>query len=415
MKVNSDIELPSISNQHLVYDQVLVHHDASAGVNQQWHVQAWSDTGGLLDVYITWGRVGGIQRRIRKCADRTWVERAIRQKQQIGYLVIPTQHTKIVPVVASSATREVIALHATLLKESNHALDAYLDIPIHAITPDHLAAAYNLLCTIQPLALQWQHQATVALYRTLFTLTEQFYTAVPTTMSRSVSSSPKRLVDSLCRPDALASHAEKLLQLDVEVRQNLVSSQSHNIPYALGAHVQEIDANSSMYERICSWIASTSIHGYRIEPQHVFEVHLAAERQRYRTNTRGTSYRMMLFHGAHSALMRSILTRGLICPLAAQNGRMFGNGMYFADVSSKAANYCDALLDATPLILLLCEVAIGTSYVAPYAQHFSHAPTEYDSVAGIAGQTLGLQCNEYVVYEQAQQTIRYLITFDIAS
>ena len=38
---------------------------------------------------------------------------------------------------------------------------------------------------------------------------------------------------------------------------------------------------------------------------------------------------------------------------------MFGKGVYFADMSSKSANYCFANRDNNTGILLLCEVALG--------------------------------------------------------
>lgn len=38
---------------------------------------------------------------------------------------------------------------------------------------------------------------------------------------------------------------------------------------------------------------------------------------------------------------------------------MFGKGVYFADMSSKSANYCFTSRENSTGILLLCEVALG--------------------------------------------------------
>lgn len=46
-------------------------------------------------------------------------------------------------------------------------------------------------------------------------------------------------------------------------------------------------------------------------------------------------------------------------PEAPVTGYMFGKGVYFADMSSKSANYCCTSRDSSTGILLLCEVALG--------------------------------------------------------
>lgn len=40
-------------------------------------------------------------------------------------------------------------------------------------------------------------------------------------------------------------------------------------------------------------------------------------------------------------------------------GHMFGKGIYFADMSSKSAQYCDAEYSDHTALLLLCEVELG--------------------------------------------------------
>ncbi len=40
-------------------------------------------------------------------------------------------------------------------------------------------------------------------------------------------------------------------------------------------------------------------------------------------------------------------------------GYMFGKGVYFADMSSKSANYCFPTREASQGCMLLCEVALG--------------------------------------------------------
>ncbi len=69
----------------------------------------------------------------------------------------------------------------------------------------------------------------------------------------------------------------------------------------------------------------------------------------------------LLWHGSRISNYVGILSEGLRIapPEAPMTGYMFGKGIYFADVVSKAANYCHAKVDSNEGILLLCEVALG--------------------------------------------------------
>ena len=57
---------------------------------------------------------------------------------------------------------------------------------------------------------------------------------------------------------------------------------------------------------------------------------------------RATSNRQLLWHGSRLTNWVGILSQGLRIapPEAPVTGYMFGKGVYFADMSSKSANYC---------------------------------------------------------------------------
>lgn len=71
--------------------------------------------------------------------------------------------------------------------------------------------------------------------------------------------------------------------------------------------------------------------------------------------------RMLLFHGSRLSNWAGILSQGLRIapPEAPVSGYMFGKGVYFADMSSKSANYCFTSRSEPDGLLLLCEVALG--------------------------------------------------------
>lgn len=115
-------------------------------------------------------------------------------------------------------------------------------------------------------------------------------------------------------------------------------------------------------------------------------------------------------------------------------GYMFGKGIYFADVVSKAANYCLTTRINDVGLMLLCEVALGQTqdlYFGnaqlagiPNEQQQSVRgcgstfPTTYSLINGVhvASDNLcraqfptALHYNEFVVYDPAQVQIKYLL------
>ena len=116
---------------------------------------------------------------------------------------------------------------------------------------------------------------------------------------------------------------------------------------------------------------------------------------------------------------------------------MFGKGVYFADMSSKSANYCCTSPDHPTGILLLCEVALGDMNEKMHSDFYANnLPKGKNSTKGV-GRTApnpknakklddgvvipmgpgekvnisgaNLQYNEYIVYDVAQIRIRYLL------
>lgn len=116
---------------------------------------------------------------------------------------------------------------------------------------------------------------------------------------------------------------------------------------------------------------------------------------------------------------------------------MFGKGVYFADMSSKSANYCFTNRENNTGILLLCEVAIGTPNLLRHADYLASnlpdgkhstkgcgrtAPKEsnYQNLDGVTvpmgpGENIDIEggssllYNEYIVYKIEQIRIRYLL------
>ncbi|KAH1474996.1 hypothetical protein KXX26_004455 [Aspergillus fumigatus] len=172
------------------------------------------------------------------------------------------------------------------------------------------------------------------------------------------------------------------------------------------------------------------------------------ELEAYLNNSRRTIFdsanRRLLWHGSRSTNFGGILSQGLRIapPEAPVSGYMFGKGVYFADMSSKSANYCVPYNSANMGLLLLCDVELGNPMLEQFRANFN-AGTDAKAQGKIAtlgkGRTIpagwkdagclhpalsGVQMpdvskstmsdngsllyNEYIVYDVAQIRQRYL-------
>jgi hypothetical protein len=89
----------------------------------------------------------------------------------------------------------------------------------------------------------------------------------------------------------------------------------------LNAKVESLDANTEMYKLISTYVQNTSVHGFKLSILDIFKVEREGEAERYK-KIKKLPNRQLLWHGS----------RG-----------MFGRGIYFADMVSKSANYCQAI------------------------------------------------------------------------
>ena len=146
---------------------------------------------------------------------------------------------------------------------------------------------------------------------------------------------------------------------------------------------------------------------------------------------------MLLWHGSRLTNWAGILLQGLrIAPTEAPvRAYMFGKEVYLADMASKAANYCFASRENNTGLMLCCEVALGecdeklqSDYkanllptgklstkgcgkIAPPSDSYldlegCKVPLGKGQPTGVNGSLL---YNEYIVYDDAQIKMKYLL------
>jgi poly [ADP-ribose] polymerase len=124
-----------------------------------------------------------------------------------------------------------------------------------------------------------------------------------------------------------------------------------------------------------------------------------------------------LWHGTKCSNLLSILKIGLIIPRSSSGhvtGRMFGDGLYFSDQSTKALNYATNFWrgggSTRRIFMFLADVAMGKHYT-PSGWSSNLPKAGYDSTFA-KGRKSGVSNNEMIVYKTNQANLKYLIEFE---
>jgi poly [ADP-ribose] polymerase len=155
--------------------------------------------------------------------------------------------------------------------------------------------------------------------------------------------------------------------------------------------------------------------GYKIKK--VYEVKIGSMNKAYEKVGLPIGNVMELWHGTKCSNLLSILKVGLIIPRSSSGhvtGRMFGDGLYFSDQSTKALNYATNFWgrggSTKRIFMFLSDVAMGKYYV-PSGWTSRLPKTGYHSTFAKAGKS-GVRNNEMIVYKTNQANLKYLIEFE---
>jgi len=124
-----------------------------------------------------------------------------------------------------------------------------------------------------------------------------------------------------------------------------------------------------------------------------------------------------LWHGTKASNLLSIMRQGLIIPPSSSahcTGRMYGNGIYFSSISTKALNYATNFwggggsTDRT--FMFLADVAMGKYHLAGSGWG-SHYPVRGTDSTWAKGGRSGVINDEMIVYRLDQCNLVYLVEF----
>uniref|UniRef100_A0AC34FDY0 Poly [ADP-ribose] polymerase n=1 Tax=Panagrolaimus sp. ES5 TaxID=591445 RepID=A0AC34FDY0_9BILA len=195
----------------------------------------------------------------------------------------------------------------------------------------------------------------------------------------------------------------------------------------LQCNIEVLSRESEEYEIIESYTKKTHApthSNYSLEIIDAFKIAKETESLSFKKDI---GNRNLLWHGSRTSNFAGILSQGY----------MFGKGIYFADMVSKSANYC-GVSDGEGY-LLLCDVALGDIQEENNANERIRKPIKGKSSVKGLGQTFpddsdrriiedgvvvpigeptkhengpcnySLLYNEYIVYDEAQVKMKYLI------
>lgn len=351
------------------------------------------------------------------------------------------------PEAMSERLRELIALMFD--KEMMYAQLKSMSVdtekmPLGKISRKQIQSAYAVLN-----ALSEALQCTPVSRARLVDCSNRFYTLVP----HNFGDKPPVVIDTVEmineKNDLLGvlcdlETANALMNAVEEQQQQQASSSGANDELrqcyeSLHTRLTPLDPTSDTYKMIEKYAYNTQ-EAPRGRPTFTIEDIFAVEREgeltRYRPWAEDAN-RALLWHCSRLSNFVGILSTGLRIapPEAPCTGYRFGKGLYFADMTAKCWPYCRASSAAPDAIMLLNEVALGTEFCTPRDMYMerpqpgtnsTHAlgmsypnPKETVTLPNGTKVPLGKPCklkertscthNEFIVYDVAQVTIKYLI------
>lgn len=147
-----------------------------------------------------------------------------------------------------------------------------------------------------------------------------------------------------------------------------------------------------------------------------WNVEITTVREAFRKQGMPLGNIQQLWHGTKASNLLSILKGGLVIPRSSDPhvcGRMYGDGLYFSDQSTKSIRYATGAWTyggrTDRVFMFICDVAMGKSYT-PRHSTSSPPPTGYNSYFAKAGKS-GVMNNEMIVPNTWQCDLTYLVEF----
>ena len=295
---------------------------------------------------------------------------------------------------------------------------AQFKTPLGVILPDQVSDARDLLDDIANLVVAEDYKN-----RQFDSLLQDYLRLIPHAVGMS-KISPK-----LIFPDDNALQTENNLLDGLTASFNDIQS---GVAAASSKKVKKIDTpklfdvtldivrDRKLVNKITKYFNDTKLNmhvtaGYKVKK--IYEVRIGAMDSAFQKIGLPLGNVKELWHGTKCSNLLSILKIGLIIPRSSSGhvtGRMFGDGLYFSDQSTKALNYATNFWrgggSTRRIFMFLADVAMGKSYT-PSGWSSNLPKKGYDSTFAEARKS-SVSNNEMIVYKCSQANLKYLIEFE---
>jgi poly [ADP-ribose] polymerase len=406
--------------------------------NKFWNIRLFAD--GSCETH--WGRVGEDgQRKTFSAYTETMFDAKCREKEGKGYrpqktLANTAGHSgkamaneKLADIAASQIqtdSPETLALVTYLARVNVHRIlqattlsydesRGTFSTPLGIVTKDAIEDARRLLATIADLV----HAGDWADSRFVPSLND-YLMLIPQNIGRA-KPDPKVLfptIESVRSQNGILDSLEASLQMVLAENDRKDPAAAVTVPQLFEARLTLVDDVFEI-ERVRRKYHETrqAMHACQhLDVKRVFRVDIAGMRRAFEEDGRKVGNVKELWHGTRASNLLSILKSGYVIPTANAphcTGRMFGNGVYFSDQSTKSLNYAYGYWGGGQrddhCFMLLNEVAMGKSYTPKsYTERLPLAG--YDSTFAKAGVS-GVANNEMIVYRTGQINPTLLVEF----
>jgi hypothetical protein len=336
------------------------------------------------------------------------VESLIREKLNKGYKELDLHQPVVIVKGKQSKTVDprVMGLTDLIMREAGSRISSYLSVTVDALSINQIHRGRAILKQVVDLQAVWQRKGytisrlKAAERQELLQLVKDFYNTIPTKLPHRID--PDEVVREFMAD--LSEQEDRLGQLEAGLASYTATVKGSN---PLGeVKIKPTAQSSKAYEQIYDYIVRTS--GSSVQVKEIFSIHIPGERKAFDSEDMGKDHVVSLFHGTRNPNVRHILRTGLIVPITPSNGRRMGDGVYFSDRSQRSLAYCGG--SQAHRMLFVADVALGKIWSTTGTYSGKQAPDGFDSTQG-TGAWSG-NGDEFVVYRQSQQTIRYLVLLD---
>lgn len=395
--------------------------------NKFWNIELHDNN----DVITKWGRVGyGTQSKMFTGEGSRFFESKIREKIKKGYVLQKTvsgetvymnTHHNLAEIAKSQIKTKntlVSQFIEKLAKENIHNIVGATNIqynvasgefttPLGIINLEGITEGRRLISNIMDSIHNKQTQDIV-----FKSHVNDYLKIIPQKMGMKMLSAQEIFpnIDSCKKQIDILDSLESSLQNSVKVTNGDSTSNIFNVSMDLVEDVNIIKRIKDKYNST----RQTRHQCYHLDIKNIYKIEIAEMKNAF-SQCPVKNNIWELWHGTKLANVLSILKSGLKVspPSTAQiAGKMFGNGIYTSDQSTKALNYSYGYWNGqsnNTCYMFLCDVAMG-NYYTPKSPHESFPKKGYDSTFAKANISSVIN-NEMIVYNNSQINLTYLVEF----